>query len=153
MGLTLGAEWKGLSVNAVFNGGLGQEKFVRDLFEGNEWNRMWVDCYYDSWSPENQNASLPKRISAYAGGKTYNYDTDFWLKKANFLRLKNLNVSYTIPQHLYQRIGLDRIQIYFVGTNMFVLSNFNKNYYDPEMGNGFTFPIMRSYNFGINVTI
>lgn len=153
LGLTLGGEWKGLAINAVFNGNIGQDRFMHDMFDIQEWNRMWIDCYYDSWTPENPNASLPKKLHKWAGNKTYVQETDFWLKKSSYLRLKNLNVAYTIPQTLYKRFGLDKVQIYFVGTNMFVISKFNKNYYDPEMGYGMSFPIMKSYNFGINVTI
>lgn len=153
LGLSLGAEWKGLAVNAVFNGNIGQDKFIHDMFDIQEWNRMWIDCYTDSWSPENPNANLPKKLHKWAGNKTYVQNTDFWLKKMNFMRLKNLNVSYTIPQSLYKRTGIDRVQLYFVGTNMFMISNFNHKYYDPEMGYGMSFPIMKTYNFGINVTI
>lgn len=153
LGLTLGGEWKGLAVNAVFNGYLGYEKYMRDLFEGNEWNRMWVGNYYESWTPENTDSELPKRLHTYSPNRTYNQNTDFWLKKANFLRLKNLSVSYTLPTTWYEKIGLDRVQVFFTGSNLFIISGFNKNYYDPEMGYGKTFPIMKTYNFGINVTL
>ena len=153
LGVSLGAEWKGLAVNAVFNGNLGQERFVHDMFDTYDWNRMWLTAYKESWSPDNPNGTMPLRKNWYAGDKTYGQKTDYWLKKASFFRLKNLNVSYTIPQHLYNRFGLDKIQVYFVGSNMFVISNFSKNYYDPETANPWAFPIMKSYNFGVSVTI
>lgn len=153
LGFSLGAEWKGLAVNAVFNGNLGQDRFIHNMFDTFDWNRMWVTAYKESWSSDNPNGSMPLRKNYYAGDKTYGQQTDYWLKKANFFRLKNLNVSYTIPQNLYNRFGLDRIQVYFVGSNMFMISNFNKNYYDPEMGHPWAFPIMKSYNFGVSVTI
>lgn len=161
LGLTLGAEWKGLAVNAVFNGNLGKEQFVYNMFDTYDWNRMWITSYQESWSPDNPNGTLPLRKNYYQGDKTYGHQSDFWLKKANFFRLKNLNISYTIPQYLYNRFGLDKVQVYFTGTNVFVISNFNKNYYDPEtahpsnpgVGDPWAFPIMKSYNFGISVTI
>lgn len=153
LGLTLGCEWKGLAVNAVFNGNLGQERFIQDMFDIQEWNRMWVDCYYDSWTPENTDATLPKKLHKWSGNKTYMDNSSFWLKKSSFLRLKNLNVSYTIPSNLYSKWGLDKVQVYFVGSNMFILSGFNRKYYDPEVGGCMRFPIMKSYNFGINITI
>lgn len=152
LGLTLGAEWKGLTIAATFNGNLKYYRWMKDLAGGTEWNRMWVNWYGDSWTPDNTNASLPKRLHAYDGSATYHDDSSFWLKRGDFLRLKNLNLSYTIPQKIYRSIGLDKVSVYFVGTNLFVLSGFNKNYYDPEMKEGFTFPIMKSYNFGVNVS-
>lgn len=153
LGITLGAEWKGLAVSAVFSGNLKYYRWMKDIAGGTEWNRMWVDWYYDSWTPENTNASLPQRYHAYDNSATYHEESSFWLKRGDFLRLKNLNVSYTIPEKFYRKIGIDKVGIYFVGTNMFVISGFNKKYYDPEMSGGFTFPIMKSYNFGINVTL
>lgn len=153
LGLSLGAEWKGLAVNAVFNGNLGQDRFIYDMFDTYDWNRMWLTAYKESWSSDNPGGTMPLRKNYYAGDKTYGQKTDYWLKKANFFRLKNLNVSYTIPQHLYNRIGLDKVQVYFTGSNVFVISNFSKNYYDPETANPWAFPIMKSYNFGISVTI
>lgn len=152
LGLSLGAEWKGLSVNAVFNGSLGVDRMVYDIFDTYEWNRMWVGCYYDSWTPENPNAPLPKKISYYSD-RTYVQNTDFWMRKTNFFRLKNLNVAYTLPTQWYQRFGVDRVQVYFTGMNLFLISNFGHNYYDPEMGGASSFPIMKSYNFGLSVTI
>lgn len=153
LGLSLGVEWKGLAINGVFSGNLGQKRFIYDMFDTMDWNRMWVDTYSNTWTPDNPNASMPLRKNYYAGDKTYGYASDFWLKKSNFLRLKNLNISYTIPEKIYNRLGIERLQVYFTGSNLFIFSNFNKNYYDPEMSGPWGFPIMKSYNFGVSVTI
>lgn len=153
MGITVGGEWKGFALSAVFNGCFKQEKFMRDLFEGNEWDRTWVGSYYGSWTLENPNSEFPKRIHVWNPYKTYSQNSDFWLKKSNYMRLKNLNLSYTLPVKLYEKMGIDRVQVYFTGSNLFVISPFNKKYYDPEIGSGKTFPIMKSYNFGINITL
>ena len=154
LGFSLGGEWKGFSLNAVFNGSFGQERFMSDLYTGQEWDRMWIDSYYQGWTPENPNAQYPKRLSHLNWNKTYALrNTDFWLAKCNFLRLKNFNFSYTIPVELYKRLGIERAQIYFTGSNMFIISSFNKKYYDPEISHGKSFPIMKSYNFGISLTL
>lgn len=153
LGLSLGAEWKGIAVNTVFSGNIGQERFIDDIFHTFEWNRMWVKTYTDCWTPENPNAPMPKRLGWGSGDKTYNQPTDFWLRDASFVRLKNLTVSYTLPQKLTKSFGLNKLQFYFVGTNVFTMGSFNKNYYDAEMSNGFSFPIMKSYNFGVSVAI
>jgi hypothetical protein len=126
---------------------------MKDIAEGQEWNRMWVKWYDDSWTPENTTASLPQRYHVYDSSGTYHEESSFWLKRGDFLRLKNLHVSYAIPGKFYRKTGIDKVSVYFVGTNMFIISGFNKKYYDPEMSGGFTFPIMKSYNFGINVTL
>lgn len=149
-GINLGGSWKGLAIDMMFNGRLGQKKWVYDLCEGVEWNRMWKDWYYDSWTPETPNASLPKRKSANEGN-TYDQYTDFWLKDASFLRMKYLTVSYTLPKNQFYNKVFDDIRFYVSGTNLFVLSKFNNKYYDPEIGHGNAYPVMRTISFGVDV--
>ena len=149
-GLNLGGSWKGLSVDMMFSGQLGVDKWATDLAGGVEWNRMWKKWYNDSWTPENQNATLPKRISSN-NAKTYETASSYWLKDASFMRLKYLTVSYNLPKNQFYNKLFDNVRFFVTGTNLFVLSSFNKNYYDPEIGNGNAFPILRSVNLGVDV--
>ena len=149
-GLNLGGSWKGLSIDMMFSGKLGQWKSIQDLAQGVEWNRMWNQWYYDSWTPETPDATLPKRISANSS-KTYDTESLFWYKKANFMRLKYLTVSYDLPKNKFYNKFFDNIRFFITGTNLFCLSSFNKNYYDPEISNGNAFPVLRSWNFGVDV--
>lgn len=149
-GLNLGGSWKGLSVDMMFSGQLGVDKWATDLAGGVEWNRMWKKWYNDSWTPENQNATLPKRISSN-NTKTYETASSYWLKDASFMRLKYLTVSYDLPKNQFYNKLFDNVRFFVTGTNLFVLSSFNKNYYDPEIGNGNAFPILRSVNLGVDV--
>lgn len=149
-GLNLGGSWKGLSVDMMFSGQLGVDKWATDLAGGVEWNRMWKKWYNDSWTPKNQNATLPKRISSN-NAKTYETASSYWLKDASFMRLKYLTVSYDLPKNQFYNKLFDNVRFFVTGTNLFVLSSFNKNYYDPEIGNGNAFPILRSVNLGVDV--
>lgn len=149
-GLNLGGSWKGLSLDMMFSGELGFVKSYGDLAGGVEWNRMWERWYDDSWTPENPNATLPKRVSDNSP-KSYTETSDFWYAKNNYMRLKYLTLSYDLPKNQFYSKIFDNIRIFFTGTNLFVLSSFNKNYYDPEIGDGTSYPIMRSFNFGIDV--
>lgn len=154
LGLNLGVAYKGISLSATFNGYLHYWRGVSDLAGGVEWNRMWKPWAYDSWSPDNTNASLPKRHSANDGNNALERTgSSFWLKSANFLRLKSLNISYSLPQNVTGKIGFKNVQVYVSGTNLFILSKFNKKYYDPEISEGFGFPIIKSFNGGINITL
>lgn len=150
-GLNLGGSWKGLSLDMMFSGRLGSYKWMKDLVQGVEWNRMWKEWYTDSWSPENPHASLPMRKN-HDQTKTYDEDTDYWLKKNNFMRMKYLTVSYELPKNQFYSSVFDKVRVFFTGTNLFVWSNFNKNYYDPEIGDGNSFPVSRSFSFGIDVS-
>lgn len=117
------------------------------------WNRMWAPWYGDSWTVDNPNASLPKRFSANDGTNAVTTRAStFWLKKANFVRLKFLSIGYSVPQKVFSKIGLiSGVRLYCSGSNLFVISKFNKDYYDPENGDGFSYPIMKSYNAGVTV--
>ena len=145
-GLNLGGSWRGFSLDLMFNGRIKEQKWFKDLAGGVEWNRMWTEWYGNSWTPENTNAFLPQRVSRDI---TYTADSDFWLKDASFIRLKYINLGYTLPQRLYKG-AFDRVKLFVSGNNLFCWSNFS--YYDPEIGGGWDFPVMRSFNFGIDVT-
>ena len=147
-GLNLGGSWKGLSLDMMFSGELGFVKSYGDLAGGVEWNRMWERWYDDSWTPENPNATLPKRKHSDI---SYQETSDFWYVKNNYMRLKYLTLSYDLPKNQFYNKFLDNVRIFFTGTNLFVWSKFNRNYYDPEIGGGNSFPIMRSFNFGVDV--
>lgn len=152
LGLNLGVQWKGLSIAATFNGSVGYLKSDNDLAGGVEWNRMWSEWYGNSWTPSNPNAKLPTRYSANDGTRTVTVsNSNFWYANASFLRLKFLSASYVIPQNLYKKY-IGSIRVYVSGSNLFIISKFNKTYYDPEMGSGTAFPIVKSYNAGVSVT-
>jgi hypothetical protein len=146
-------EWKGFSISANFNGALGYSKFFTDLAGGVEWNRMWRTWATDAWSLQTPNAWLPRRYSAndngHSGINTQN--SNFWLADASFLRLKALNIAYVIPQKLYSKY-VSSIRLYASGSNLFIISKYNKRFYDPEMNGGTSFPIVKSYNAGCTIT-
>jgi hypothetical protein len=149
-GLNFGVSWKGFHLETMLSGRLGEKKWMSDLAGGVEWNRMWDQWYSDSWTSDNPNATLPKRIGAN-NSKTYETKSSFWLKDASFMRMKYLTLSYNLPKGnaFYNKI-FSNVRVFATGTNLFVLSKFNK-YYDPEIGGGNSFPILKSYNFGIDV--
>lgn len=153
LGANLGVAWKGFSIDASFSGVLNQMRFVNSLADGVEWNRMWQNWATDSWTPETPDANLPIRYSANDGTRTVtNSNSTFWLKKSNFLRLNLLNVGYSIPNKVADKLGIYGARVYFSGSNLFVISGFERKYFDPEISDGFSFPIMKSYNFGVNIS-
>ncbi|PUV26168.1 SusC/RagA family TonB-linked outer membrane protein [Sphingobacterium athyrii] len=152
LGLNLSADWKGLSITANFNGSLGYKKSFNNLSGGVEWNRMWRPWANESWSPENTDAWLPYRYSANDEVAQVNTSgSNFWLADASFVRLKFLNIAYNLPQRWYKKYA-NNIRFYVSGSNLFVISKFNKKFYDPEMDAGTSFPIVKSFNAGVSLT-
>ena len=83
--------------------------------------------------------------------------SDFWTYDAAFLRLKNLNISYTLPRNLIEKTGLNQCVFYFSGTNMLSFSNLGiwKNSFDPEVpgANNRDYPPVKTMSFGLRLTL
>lgn len=148
-GLNLGGSWKGLSLDMMFSGELGADKSYRSIAGNVEWNRMYAGWYDDSWTEDNPNASLPRMVSASVPSTYRDTDSQFWYKKTNFMRLKYITLSYDLPKNQFYNKFFDNIRLFVSGTNLFCWKSFK--YYDPGLGNGNDYPVMRSFNFGIDV--
>jgi hypothetical protein len=68
----------------------------------------------------------------------------------SFMRLKNVNVSYSLPKSLVERANLKNVRVFFSGSNLLMLYTGNK-IYDPEMNNIQSYPMMKNYSFGLNL--
>ncbi|MCU7548868.1 TonB-dependent receptor [Chitinophagaceae bacterium LB-8] len=79
---------------------------------------------------------------------------DFWLTNVRYFRLKNLELSYTLPKALTKKAGISKMRVYANGTNLFSFDNVKDLEIDPEISsaNGLVYPQQRLYNFGFNVT-
>ncbi len=83
--------------------------------------------------------------------------SDFWSYNTTFLRLKNINISYTLPKNLMDRVGIDRCTFYVSGANMFTVSNLGiwKHSYDPEIPSisNNRYPPVKTMTFGLRLTL
>lgn len=87
----------------------------------------------DYWTPSNPNAKYPRLAEPNSASISNNYRTgsDIYLYDAAYARLKNLQVGYTIPAKLLQKVKIEKARIYFTGQNLFTLSKLQ--FLDPEM--------------------
>lgn len=152
-GLNLTADWNGIDFSALFQG-VGK----RDYYLSSEvmapfrdtWGNFSYTLHNDYWTPDNTDAALPR---PYAG-TSHNYQiSDHWLQNAAYVRLKNLQIGYTLPSQIMRRVGIDRLRVYFSGDNLLEYSKLQSDF-DPELSNvnGYMYPMLRSYSFGINLT-
>ncbi len=97
----------------------------------------------------------PIRRTGSGSHVDYTVHSDYWITNVNYLRLKNLEIGYTLPKTLSGKIGLSMIQIYATGTNLFSFDNVKDIEIDPEISfnTGLVYPNMKLYTFGINVTL
>ncbi|GHE33474.1 SusC/RagA family TonB-linked outer membrane protein [Sphingobacterium griseoflavum] len=128
----------------------GAEKDVND--DGYYWERIRSQQYYDNmWSPNNPTGSQPKidgndLTDAIQFSSRHIYD-------ASFLRLKNINVAYTLPSTLTQRAKISNARLFFNGTNLLTTAAYKMA--DPEVGQfgtrGWETPLGKTYTFGIEL--
>ncbi|WP_439697879.1 TonB-dependent receptor [Mucilaginibacter sp. AW1-7] len=108
----------------------------------------------DHWSEDNQNlyALYPRLGPDGASIENNRQNSTWWLRDGSFLRLKSIEVGYTLPQRISKALLVKNARIYFNGLNMFTWSPFRL--WDPELGgNGFAYPIQKVFNIGLNVNL
>jgi TonB-linked SusC/RagA family outer membrane protein len=106
----------------------------------------------DSWSPSNTSAAFP-RISPTSSGSNNARASSTWIFDASYLRLRNVTLSYTLPNVLLENIFIDNARIYLTGQNVLTIDNLPPGL-DPLVPNGTSgafFPIVSSYNFGVDL--
>lgn len=153
-GISMG--FKQFDVSAFFQG-VGRTSFFIDPTKVSPFldNRQVLQPFADSyWTEENQNlyAKYP-RLGTSTNDVANNLVTSsWWMRDGSFLRLKSIEVGYTIPPKLAKRAFMSSCRIYFSGTNIFTWSRFKD--WDPELSsNGFSYPLQKVYNIGINVNL
>lgn len=103
-----------------------------------------------AWTPENTDAKYP-RLSTVSNGNNA-WQSSWWLVNGEYLRLKNLNIGYSIPQSVLRNTPFSRVNIYLAGSNLLTFSHFK--YIDPEspsVSNGY-YPQQKTYSIGLNVS-
>ena len=161
-GLTGSAEWNGFDLSMFFQG-VGKRDFYPDsgcLYFWGEYSQPWTNVtkgnYYDHWTPETPNAYFPRMkayVAEYNGTEAAAVQTRY-MQDASYIRLKNLTFGYTLPNSLTKKAGIDRVRVFFSGDNLFTISGLYKYYkVDPENLAGTSYPLQRTFSFGLNVTL
>ena len=164
-GFGISASWKGLDVNVHFQGEGKTSFFIEGAtvhaFSAGEWGNIlsdvansnrWIDHEISgTMATENPNASYP-RLSY--GGNSNNYrQSTFWLRNGSYLRLKTLELGYSIPKPLVNKIRFNNIRLFLRGSNLLTFSSFKL--WDPELGSstGTEYPLAKSLTLGLSVNL
>lgn len=146
-GFSVGGFWKGISLDLLFQGVAGNNIMISAREPQVREQQSDFSFWDDHWTPENVNASFPRPV----GSDPSKQESTFWVRNGAFLRLKNVNLSYTLPQAVLSKLGVSQLKFFVTGNNLFLLQDKVK-YYDPENSNIFAYPLMRSYSMGINLS-
>lgn len=154
-GLSLGANWKGFDLSAIFNGVGGWNDFCHNII----WRSYVVfgatlakDFADDHWTPTNTDAKYPRYLTDSDGRN--DIISTAWAYKRDYFRLKNLQFGYTVPQSFTRKFHIDKLRAYVSFDNLFTLTQWPG--FDPEIGQGNAnqnYPTTKMTTFGINITL
>jgi TonB-linked SusC/RagA family outer membrane protein len=160
-GLNGDVSWKQFDLSFIFSGAAGHQfQFVNvNGFNGSSvvWGNhvsaeVAADRYYfndaDPNDPKNNLNGKYTRLKVADGQNTV--ASDWWLYDATWVKLRNLQLGYNLPASLAKKALIQRARVFFSGENLFMITPFPG--LDPEMGTGFTYPTMKQYALGLNVT-
>lgn len=159
-GLTIGANWKGIDLNLLFQGAaMSYISYGEQLKAPLQFNGNALDMFLDRWRPVDPNAHpynpATEWISGYYSYGATNADenSEFMIQKGNYLRLKSLEVGYTLPKQWLSSLGVKNLRVYFNAYNLLTFTGVKG--VDPEKPTqqyGYMYPMNRTYNFGANIT-
>lgn len=156
-GLTLNFGWKGLNLSAQFQGVGKADAYISGYYtQPNVQGGTYRKEHLDRWTPETPDARFP-RMSATTTQNIQN--SSFWMADASYLRLKNLQLSYALPQSIVKKMKIKGLMFFANATNIFTLTNYYEGY-DPESvyssadsittGAG-NYPLVSTYTFGLEI--
>lgn len=155
-GVTLNAEWKGFDCT-LFLQGVAKRDIMFDAssnyfwgFVNNEWQSSYFTVHTDRWTEENPNGYYPRAY--FTTDKNRQAQTRY-LQNAAYLRLKNIQLGYTLPATITNKIKFQKARLFVNVENMATFTKLMK-IVDPEIvnGNAKVYPLQRTWAFGVNVT-
>lgn len=161
-GLGASASWKGFDISFLLQGAGNSSFFIYGktvyAFSEGEWGNILKGMVDDRWisadisgnpATENPNASYP-RLSYNGNDNNYRNST-YWLRNGAYLRLKNVDIGYTLPKEMLNKIHMNSIRVYCIGTNLLTWAPFKL--WDPETADprGEKYPLIKSITLGLTI--
>lgn len=154
-GITGGIAWKGIDVQFFFQG-VGKRTFYPNSAYINPQDAQWnnpMSFHLDYWTPENTDAAFPR---PYLGGGHNYLIADKWILNGRYIRLKNLQIGYTFPVALTQKIKISNARLFVTGQDLFTFSGLGifKGAFSPEYANsaGYQYPLYSNASVGLNIS-
>ncbi|QZT36922.1 TonB-dependent receptor [Halosquirtibacter xylanolyticus] len=157
-GVTFEAKWKGIDFS-MFWQGIGK----RDIWlngpgffgaSGGMWQSVAYAEHMDYWTPENTDAYYARPYFRN-GGKNQQVSSRY-LQDASYIRLKNMQIGYTFPKHVLEKVSIQRLRFYVSGENLMTFSNMS-DIFDPEAfkgkrGAAKIYPLQMVFSAGVNIS-
>lgn len=148
-GANFDLSYKGFDLN-IFLQGVGKadgylyEETIMPFFHGGTVQEQ----HKDHWTPQHTDAAFPRLAFNEVNNEQ---NSSFWLKDASYVRLKNLQLGYTIPAAVSKKVGVSNLKIYVSGRNLFTADRFWDGHdVETPVGTGHDYPLVKLYTIGLN---
>lgn len=153
--LTLGASYKGFDFSALIGSGWGNKLYNgnRYFYESMSSGTNMLASTLNSWTPENR-SNTPRAVLGDPNGNSR--ESDRFLESGNFVRMRQLQIGYSLPQELLETAKIDKLRFYVSAENLFTITKYSGT--DPEFSrrellntgiDRFVYPFTRSFIFGV----
>ena len=150
LGLHAGVTYKGFDFDVLFQGALNRSVYWSgSYFEAFQNDGQISSIALGRWTESTKETATYPRLSASNNMNNYQ-SSSFWQKNGNFLKLRSLEIGYTIPAQLTQKIKINGVRVFMNGTNLFSLDHM-EGFTDPETLTGY--PAMRTVSLGLSVQL
>jgi TonB-linked SusC/RagA family outer membrane protein len=144
---------KGIDFAVLFQGAAGRKDFWINNYNDTDFQ---TQRYASSWNHWNKPWSVENRYGGWPRLGVGNHNrsqTAFWLDNLSYLRLKNVQLGYTLPKRWIEKLRIEKLRIYGSGENIFTLTKFRG--LDPEKSRHASdaYPLVRSFSIGVNISI
>lgn len=151
----LNLDYKGIDFRILFQGVTGVKGYLGEhagfaFYNQGSIQKWQMEERFDPKNPQRY-VQYP-RLEIISNASSGNYaSSDFWVISAAYCRIKNLQLGYTIPKSITNKIKIDRLRLYFSADNLYTFKKYRDGW-DPEINtSGAYYPILSTYTFGINV--
>jgi hypothetical protein len=149
--VTTGFSWKGIDMNILFQGTDHVSNYYANPFMPTIANAARVENVYDAWTEEKYlrgDKILYPRLSVANAGANFQQNS-FMNLDASFFRIKNVEIGYTLPRNISNKLYCSMLRVYTSGQNLATFSDMK--YFDPETSRNTdrTYPVTRVINFGV----
>lgn len=144
--------WMGLDFSMVWSAAFKTSRLLSEMyrqpFGSTGQDSIMKYMIDDAWTPEKGNSAKAPGLSLSKSTANNYMDSDLWLRDASYIRLKNVELGYSLPKKWIKSSGLSNLRLSITGYN---LLTFDKMHYcDPETNpNGEAYPLIRVVNFGV----
>lgn len=155
-GLNVNLGYKHFDLTAFFQGTAGVKNFVQGITLGQNSNGAGkpTAALWNSYSATNTGSNWPRAWINYEQNDPADNPSSYWIRNAAYVRMKNLQLGYTLPDAWSKTIHVQRLRFYYSGQNLFTITQFYK-WVDPESPSGtagYDYPQVKVNSFGLNLT-